>query len=55
MTSQWVEPGGGIPAWAMSGRKLVNILCKRVGKICHNEILMTFDFPDIINRILCIS
>jgi phytoene dehydrogenase-like protein len=32
MTGQWVEPGGGIPASAMSGRKLVKLLCQRDGK-----------------------
>lgn len=29
MIGQWVEPGGGVPAAAMSGRNVVQIICKR--------------------------
>lgn len=29
MAGQWVEPGGGVPTAALSGRNLVQILCKR--------------------------
>lgn len=29
MAGQWVEPGGGVPTAAMSGRKLVQTLCKQ--------------------------
>jgi len=29
MAGQWVEPGGGLPAVAMSGRNVIQILCKR--------------------------
>ena len=29
MAGQWVEPGGGVPPAAMSGRNLVQIICKR--------------------------
>jgi phytoene dehydrogenase-like protein len=29
MAGQWVEPGGGVPTAAMSGRKLIRKLCKR--------------------------
>lgn len=29
MCGQWVEPGGGIPAVAMSGRNVVQIICKK--------------------------
>jgi phytoene dehydrogenase-like protein len=32
MCGQWVEPGGGIPAVAMSGRNVVQIICKKDGK-----------------------
>lgn len=32
MTGQWVEPGGGLPTAAMSGRKLIKMLCKLDGK-----------------------
>jgi len=29
MAGHWVEPGGGIPAAAMSGRNVIQILCKK--------------------------
>ncbi|HLE42332.1 MAG TPA: NAD(P)/FAD-dependent oxidoreductase [Nitrospirota bacterium] len=29
MAGQWVEPGGGIPAVAMSGRNVIQIVCKQ--------------------------
>ena len=29
MVGQWVEPGGGLPTAAMSGRNIIQILCKR--------------------------
>ena len=29
MTGQWVEPGGGVPAVAMSARNVMQIICKR--------------------------
>lgn len=29
MAGQWVEPGGGVPAVAMSGRNVIQILCKK--------------------------
>jgi phytoene dehydrogenase-like protein len=29
MVGQWVEPGGGLPPAAMSGRNIIQILCKR--------------------------
>ncbi len=29
MAGQWVEPGGGVPPAAMSGRNLMQIICKR--------------------------
>jgi len=29
MVGQWVEPGGGLPPAAYSGRNLIQILCKR--------------------------
>jgi phytoene dehydrogenase-like protein len=29
MTGQWVEPGGGLPPAAMSGRNVIQIICKR--------------------------
>lgn len=32
MVGQWVEPGGGLPPAAISGRNLTQILCKRDGK-----------------------
>jgi len=31
MVGQWVEPGGGLPPAAMSGRNVTQILCKRDG------------------------
>jgi phytoene dehydrogenase-like protein len=29
MSGQWVEPGGGVPAVAMSARNVMQIICKR--------------------------
>ena len=29
MTGQWVEPGGGVPTAAQSGRKVVQMICRR--------------------------
>ena len=29
MVGQWVEPGGGVPTAAMSGRNVIQIICKR--------------------------
>jgi len=29
MVGQWVEPGGGLPSSALSGRNVIQILCKR--------------------------
>ena len=29
MAGQWVEPGGGVPAAALSGRNIIQIICKR--------------------------
>jgi len=28
MVGQWVEPGGGLPAVALSGRNLAQVICK---------------------------
>jgi phytoene dehydrogenase-like protein len=32
MSGQWVEPGGGVPAVAMSARNTMQIICKREGR-----------------------
>lgn len=32
MVGQWVEPGGGIPTVALSGRNIAQIICKKDGK-----------------------
>jgi phytoene dehydrogenase-like protein len=32
MIGQWVEPGGGLPPAAMSGRNVVQLICHRDGK-----------------------
>ena len=29
MAGQWVEPGGGLPTAAMSGRNVTQIVCKK--------------------------
>jgi phytoene dehydrogenase-like protein len=29
MAGQWVEPGGGLPTAAMSGRNVTQIICKK--------------------------
>jgi phytoene dehydrogenase-like protein len=33
LCGQWVEPGGGLPTGVMSGRRLLQALCKEDGKI----------------------
>ena len=35
MVGQWVEPGGGLPAVALSGRNLAQIICKKDKKKFH--------------------
>ena len=37
MIGHWVEPGGGLPPAAMSGRNVVKILCKELGRKFHTE------------------
>jgi phytoene dehydrogenase-like protein len=32
MVGQWVEPGGGVPTAALSGRKVMRTLCRRDGR-----------------------
>ena len=32
MVGQWVEPGGGLPGVAPSGRNAIQIICKKDGK-----------------------
>ncbi len=32
MAGQWVEPGGGLPTVALSGRNIAQIICKKDGK-----------------------
>jgi len=32
MAGQWVNPGGGLPPSAMSGKKVIKAICKREGK-----------------------
>lgn len=39
MCGQWVEPGGGLPTSVMSGRRLVQALCKEEGKKFQSDIL----------------
>jgi hypothetical protein len=29
IAGEWVEPGGGLPPGAMSGRNVIQIICKR--------------------------
>jgi phytoene dehydrogenase-like protein len=29
MAGHWVEPGGGLPTVAMSGRNVIQIICKK--------------------------
>ncbi len=38
MAGQWVEPGGGVPAAAMSGRNVVQIICKEDKRKFEAEI-----------------
>lgn len=38
MAGQWIEPGGGVPAVAMSGRNVIQILCKRDKKKFTTQI-----------------
>lgn len=35
MAGQWVEPGGGLPPAAASGRRVIKMICKRDGKRFH--------------------
>ena len=35
MAGQWVEPGGGLPTAAMSGRNVMQIVCKRDSRAFH--------------------
>jgi phytoene dehydrogenase-like protein len=37
MAGQWVEPGGGLPAVAMSGRNVIQIICKKEKRRFHPE------------------
>ena len=32
MIGQWVQPGGGLPSGAMTGRHVIQIFCKRDNK-----------------------
>jgi phytoene dehydrogenase-like protein len=32
MAGQWVEPGGGVPVATMSGRHVVEIMCRAMGR-----------------------
>jgi phytoene dehydrogenase-like protein len=38
MCGQWVEPGGGLPTSIMSGRRLLQTLCKEDGKKFHTTV-----------------
>jgi phytoene dehydrogenase-like protein len=29
MAGQWVQPGGGIPSGAITGRQVIQVMCKR--------------------------
>jgi phytoene dehydrogenase-like protein len=35
MIGQWVEPGGGLPPVALSGRNVAQVICQRDGKPFH--------------------
>jgi phytoene dehydrogenase-like protein len=37
MAGQWVEPGGGLPPVALSGRNVAQIICRRDGKPFHTS------------------
>lgn len=38
MIGQWVQPGGGVPTGAMTGRDITQIVCKRDNKKFHTTI-----------------
>jgi phytoene dehydrogenase-like protein len=38
MIGQWVEPGGGLPSAAMSGRNVIQIICHRDNKLFVTKI-----------------
>lgn len=38
MCGQWVEPGGGLPTSVMSGRRLVQTLCREDGKAFETSV-----------------
>jgi len=42
MVGQWVEPGGGVPTVAVSGRNAIQIICKRDKKIFVTESATPF-------------
>ena len=39
MVGHWTRPGGGLPPAAMSGKKIVSIICKHDGKEFTTKIL----------------
>ena len=39
MCGQWVEPGGGLPTGLVSGRRLVQGLCKADGKVFEAKVV----------------
>jgi hypothetical protein len=38
MAGQWVEPGGGVPTAAMSGRRVIQTICKEDGRRFETQI-----------------
>ena len=32
MAGQWVEPGGSVPSCAMSGRNVIEMICREDGR-----------------------
>jgi phytoene dehydrogenase-like protein len=38
MAGQWVHPGGGVPTAAMSGRQVIQMICRRDGKSFKAQI-----------------
>ena len=38
MVGQWVEPGGGLPPAAISGREVIQMICKRDGKPFETQV-----------------
>jgi phytoene dehydrogenase-like protein len=49
MAGQWVNPGGGLPPSAMSGKKVIKEICKREGKKFLSNAPGAIDRESVLN------